>query len=158
MAQDILFAIDDTEEQTQEDAKELDTTKYLLFATAQLLFGVSSEYVVEIITNHTITKLPLVPRHVRGIINLRGQIIPIVDTRMLLGNEGEDDQCIIILNIDDTMVGILVDSVQKMMDIDEKAIRSDSSHKEQVLVSGLYSLPDGQTVLIFDCFQFLNQA
>ena len=59
--------------------------KYLLFCSDNLLFGVSADYVVEIITNHAITKLPLVPNYIRGIINLRGQIIPIVDIRLLLG-------------------------------------------------------------------------
>ena len=51
------------------------TEKYLLFLSDQLLFGVKAEYVVEIITNHTITLLPLVPSYILGIINLRGQII-----------------------------------------------------------------------------------
>lgn len=159
MAQDVLFAIDDTDEtEGVEDIQESRTEKYLLFTSAQLLFGVSSEYVVEIITNHTITKLPLVPEYVRGIINLRGQIIPIVDIRMLLGHEGENDQCTIILNIDGTMVGILIDSVLKMTDIEKESIRPDPAQKAQGLVSGICSLPDGQTMLVFDCFQILKQS
>ena len=61
--------------------------KYLLFMSSQLLFGVKAEYVVEIITNHAITPLPLVPGYILGIINLRGQIIPIVDIRLLLDGQ-----------------------------------------------------------------------
>lgn len=61
------------------------TVKYLFFCPDNLFFDVSADYVVEIITNHAITRLPLVPNYIRGIINLRGQIIPIVDTRLLPG-------------------------------------------------------------------------
>ena len=53
---------------------------------------------------------------------IRDRIIPIVDMRILLGCPAQQDTCIIILNINDTMVGILVDTVQKMMDIEKSAI------------------------------------
>ena len=159
MAQDGLFAVEDTDDTLlEEDLQESQTEKYLLFTSADLLFGVPSEYVVEIITNHPITKLPLVPTYVRGIINLRGQIIPIVDTRILLRCDGEDNQCIIILNIEGTLVGILIDSVMKMVDVDKESLRQDLAQKAQNLVSGMCSLPDGQTMLVFDCAQILNQV
>ena len=85
MAQDVLFAVEDTDDTLlEEDLQESQTEKYLLFTSADLIFGVPAEDVVEIITNHPITKLPLVPTYVRGIINLLGQIIHIVDTRILM--------------------------------------------------------------------------
>lgn len=124
----------------------------------QLLFGVKAEYVVEIITNHTITLLPLVPSYILGIINLRGQIIPIVDMRILLGCPAQQDTCIIILNINDTMVGILVDTVQKMMDIEKSAILPAPAQNTQDMVSGMCSLEDGQTMLVFDCPQILTHT
>ena len=145
MAQDVLFAVEDTDDTLlEEDQQETLTEKYLLFTSADLLFGVPSEY--------------LVPTYVRGIINLRGQIIPIVDTRILLRCDGEDNQCIIILNIDGTLVGILIDSVMKMVDVDKESLRQDLAQKAQNLVSGMCSLPDGQTMLVFDCAQILNQV
>lgn len=161
--EDVLFAIDSTEDDLANDfnIQESQTEKYLLFMSGKLLFGVPSEYVVEIITNHVITKLPLVPSYIRGIINLRGQIIPIVDIRILLGQDGLDNLCTIILNIDGTMVGILVDSVLKMVDIDKHSIREDPAQGSQGLVSGMCSLPDeqeNQTMLVFDCSQILNQT
>ncbi len=158
MEQDVLFAIDNSEDMEELlENQEVQTEKYLLFTSAQLLFGVSSEYVVEIITHHAITKLPLVPDYIKGIINLRGQIIPIVDTRTLLGYSGEHNECTIILNINDTLVGILIDSVLKMIDIEKDSIRIDPAQKTQGLVSGICSLPDKQTMLVFDCVQILNQ-
>ncbi len=51
--------------------------RYLTFRTDNLIFGVSTNYIIEIITNHSITPVPMVPGYVKGIINLRGQIVPI---------------------------------------------------------------------------------
>ncbi len=101
---------------------------------------------------------PLVPSYILGIINLRGQIIPIVDMRILLGCPAQQDTCIIILNINDTMVGILVDTVQKMMDIEKSAILPAPAQNTQDMVSGMCSLEDGQTMLVFDCPQILTHT
>ena len=136
------------EEGVPAPALDAQTVKYLLFCSDNLLFGVSADYVVEIITNHAITKLPLVPNYIRGIINLRGQIIPIVDIRLLLGQPRQSDNCSIILNIEDTLVGI---------DVDTALILPSPSQDTRNLVSGMCSLSEEQTMLVFDCPQILNQ-
>ena len=157
MAQDALLLPAGMEEAPSAPL-DSQTEKYLLFLSDQLLFGVKAEYVVEIITNHTITLLPLVPSYILGIINLRGQIIPIVDMRILLGCPAQQDTCIINLNINDTMVGILVDTVQKMMDIEKSAILPAPAQNTQDMVSGMCSLEDGQTMLVFVCPQILTNS
>lgn len=134
-----------------------DGRKFLLFTSDTLLFGAAVEHVVEIITNHTVTQLPLTPAYVHGIINLRGQIIPIVDMRSLLGQMPQDGECIIILNIEDVLVGILVDTVQKMIDVDEKTILPSPQREEHNMVCGMCSLPEGQTMLVFDALKLLQQ-
>lgn len=131
------------------------TEKHLLFVSEGLLFGASANYIVEIITNHPITTLPLVPSYIRGIINLRGQLIPIVDIRQILGQPPAACDCIVILNINDTMVGILVDTVQKMIDVPLNSILPAPNQEQQKLVSGMCSLAEGQTMLVFDCAQLL---
>ena len=136
----------------------ISTERFLTFTSDGLTIGISTDYVTEIITNHSITVLPLVPDYVKGIINLRGQIIPIVDMRILLGCPAQQDTCIIILNINDTMVGILVDTVQKMMDIEKSAILPAPAQNTQDMVSGMCSLEDGQTMLVFDCPQILTHT
>ena len=159
MEEEIMFTIDQSGDTViGSDFAEADTEKYLLFLADSLLFGAKAEYVVEIITNHTITPLPLVPSYIRGIINLRGQILPIVDIRLLLGRNSTDDSCIIILNIEGTTVGILVDTVQKMMDIEKSAILPAPAQNTQDMVSGMCSLEDGQTMLVFDCPQILTHT
>ena len=147
MAQDALLLPAGMEEAPSAPL-DSQTEKYLLFLSDQLLFGVKAEYVVEIITNHTITLLPLVPSYILGIINLRGQIIPIVDMRILLGCPAQQDTCIIIL----------VDTVQKMMDIEKSAILPAPAQNTQDMVSGMCSLEDGQTMLVFDCPQILTHT
>ena len=61
---------------------EVQVTKYLICLSDGLRYGLDAEQVVEIITDHTITPLPCVPEYVRGVINLRGQIIPVIDLRL----------------------------------------------------------------------------
>ena len=159
MEEDVMFAVDTSQEDAAlREAAESETEKYLLFLTDGLLFGARAEYVVEIITNHAITPVPLVPGHIRGIINLRGQIIPIVDIRLLLGQPTREDTCIIILSIGDTVLGVLVDTVQRMVDVDRSAILPSPDQDAQDLVSGMCSLEDGQTMLVFDCAQILDRS
>lgn len=154
-----LFSADEIDLAPGEHMQDnMETQKYLLFVSDTLLFGVMADYVVEIITHHAITALPLVPSYVRGIINLRGQIIPIVDIRRLLGQEPAEGDCMIILNISDTLVGILVDTVQRMLDIATDTILPSPSKDCQNLVSSMCSLPDGSTMLVFDCQQLLHTS
>ena len=117
-----IFSSNAASETSDAAAAAQTNQKYLLFQSGGLLFGVIADYVVEIITNHTVTHLPLVPDYVKGIINLRGQIIPIVGHPPAAGTASQSDNCIIILNIEDTLVGILVDTVQKMIDVDTALI------------------------------------
>lgn len=156
MQEDVLFGVE--EDVTSEEVAEVKTEKYLLFLSDGLLFGVPAEAVVEIITSHAVTWLPLVPDYVRGIINLRGQIIPIVDIRRYMDYPDMDSDCMIILQAEGNEIGILVDQVQRMVDIDVSSIVSDSSHDSGKLVSGMCSLDDGQTMLVFDCTRLVEHA
>lgn len=158
MAQEQTLTLDPEQSGSQPAAPDSTSEKYLLFCSGQLLFGVKAEHVVEIITNHAITPLPLVPSYIQGIINLRGQIIPIVDIRLLLGQPTREDTCIIILSIGDTVLGVLVDTVQRMVDVDRSAILPSPAQDAQDLVSGMCSLEDGQTMLVFDCAQILDRS
>ena len=134
--ENMLFATEDQMAELLEEAPaETLTDKYLVFLTDGLRFGVEAEYVVEIINNYAITRLPIVPPYVRGIINLRGLIIPILDIRSRLGKAPAEDDCIVVLSQNETQLGILVDTVQNT----------------QELISGMCSLAEGETLLILDC-------
>ncbi len=160
MNEDILFAKDQVFDLTNEDEAAaddmVDTQKYLIFIADDLKLGVIAEYVVEILTNQSITYLPRVPDFIRGIINMRGQIIPILDIRLRLGKPPQEDSLVVVLNLDGTQLGILVDAVDQMIDIDRSVILPMPSHSTQLLVSGMCSLPDGSgTMMVLDCEQLM---
>ena len=135
------------------------TERFLTFSSNGLNIGVSTNYVIEIITNHIITVLPLVPDYVKGIINLRGQIIPIIDIRLRMGNPSIDytnSTCIIVLNIDSTQIGIIVDAVQQVMDINKQQISPVPVENQQELINGMVSSGDRSVILSLDCQQLLQ--
>ena len=103
--------------------------KYLTFHLSQEQYGVSLLCVREIIGLMDITHVPRTPKYVRGVINLRGRIIPVVDSRLKFGMPAIEDTevtCIIVveLNYEDQIIqiGILVDEVDEVLDIQEKQI------------------------------------
>jgi purine-binding chemotaxis protein CheW len=98
--------------------------KYLTFALAQEEYGVPVLKVREIIKIMDITAVPRVPAHVKGVINLRGKVIPIIDLRLKFGMPAEDyteRTCIIVVEVAlDTqriMLGVIVDSVSEVLHI-----------------------------------------
>ncbi len=146
---------DSNSEKLTENTSVESIKKYLTFVSDNLIFGIDASYITEIIINHNITFLPIVPYYIKGIINLRGQIIPIIDIRLKMGkpeNIKEDgSNCIIVLNIDSTMLGIMVDNVQQVLDIDTSKISPPTVNNCEELVNGMVTLSDGSTVLTIDC-------
>lgn len=154
--EEVLFA---TQEEINASVEELEiqTTKFLIFKTEELLFGVDASSVVEILTNHATTKLPMVPDYVNGIINLRGLIIPIIDIRRRLGKESKDDCSIIVINVYGTQVGVMVDWVDRMVDVPDGTILPVPSQNAQKMICGMSSLPDGGTMLVLDCDLLIHE-
>lgn len=127
---------------------------FLTFESDGLTFGVSTEQVIEIITNHNIRPLPLVPDYIRGIINLRGQIIPIIDMRLRLGKPFVDytsSTCIIILDIGMDRIGICVDSVCQVLTIDTSLSSPIPLSSNQKLATSMISIDENKVVLLLDC-------
>ena len=133
------------------------TNQYLICISDGLFYGIDAEKVETIITDHTITRLPRVPHYVRGIINLRGQIIPVIDIRLRLGKPEAEESCIMVVNEGTDCMGILVDGVDKMVSIRRDSILPMPTQNPQKLISGMCSLPDGGTLLILDCGLLLHE-
>jgi len=98
--------------------------KYLTFALAKEEYGIAILKVREIIGYMTITAVPRMPEYVKGIINLRGQVIPVVDLRCRFGMEAKDiteQTCIIVVDIHHEgrsfFAGLIVDHVQEVLNI-----------------------------------------
>jgi len=93
--------------------------KYLTFKLGEEEYGVQILKVREIIGLMDITKVPQMPGYVKGVINLRGKVIPVIDLRAKFSLPGVDyteQTCIIVIDVG-SMVGTIVDSVQEVADI-----------------------------------------
>ena len=100
--------------------------KYLTFLVGEIGYGVEISYVVEIITVVDITLVPHTHNYLKGIINLRGTVVPVIDMSLRFGGEDvvyTDKTCIIVLSMDEMSVGILVDGVKDVTDIEESNIQ-----------------------------------
>jgi len=108
---------------TTEDVME---GKFLTFLVGDVGYGIEISYVVEIISVQDITLVPHTHAYVKGIINLRGTVVPVIDMGMRFGGSElvyTEQTCIIVLSMDEMSVGILVDGVQDVTDIDDENIQ-----------------------------------
>ena len=138
-----------------------DTKKFLTFLSDGLTFAVDAGYVSEIITNYTITVLPHVPSFIKGIINLRGQIIPIIDIRERMHKpmlENTESSCIIVLDINSVSIGIFVDTVSHVVDVYESDISPMPPNSSQELVKGMMSLSKEMVILFLDCELLIQES
>jgi len=141
------------DEETEQVEALSDAKKYLTFVSNGLGFAICSDHVIEIINEHFITLLPRVPDYIKGIINLRGQIIPIMDARLRMGHPaGEDtkETCIIVISINDVSIGLYVDKVLHMIDLTEDAISEPPVNNSQEFVDGITHVHD-VVYLLLDC-------
>ena len=112
---------------------------YLTFALGPEEFGLEILKVKEIIGYQDITSVPQTPSEVKGVINLRGQVIPIIDLRSRFGmaeKEVTEQTCIIVVEVDldgsSVQVGIIVDNVSEVLDIQEEQIEPSPEFGNQV--------------------------
>jgi purine-binding chemotaxis protein CheW len=104
---------------------------FLSFRLGDELFAANVGKVLEILEIPRITKVPRSPAFMRGVINLRGNVLPVIDTRNKFGLPSTEDtinSCILVLNISiegkEVVLGAVVDAVQEVMEIDENTIQS----------------------------------
>lgn len=99
--------------------------KYLVFKIENQFYAIEIRYVTEIIGIQPITEIPHQQPYVKGVINLRGKIIPVIDVRIRMGKEFrkyDDRTCIIVVNVNDVDVGLIVDYVSEVLIIKEEAL------------------------------------
>jgi purine-binding chemotaxis protein CheW len=117
--------MEETLSSTEVSAVQSKAGKYLTFALGQEEYGLEILKVREIFGYMEITAVPQTPAHVKGVINLRGQVIPVIDLRMKFGMEEvelTEETCIIVVEIStcDSQfeTGIIVDHVSEVLDVD----------------------------------------
>ena len=132
--------------------------KYLTFALAGEEYGIGILKVKEIIGMMTITTIPQTPGYVKGVINLRGKVIPVADLRLKFGMEAmtyNDRTCIIVVEIESAertiRMGIVVDSVSEVLNIKSTDIEDTpnfGSHLNTAFILGMAKLNGSVKILL----------
>ena len=124
-------------------------------------YALSSKYITEIIEILPITKVPFLPEYMKGIINLRSTIIPVMDARMRFGMEPieySERTCIIIIENEANKIGLIVDAVNEVLTIPPKQIMESTKEKNDLkesFVNGISQI-NNDIQLILDCDSLVN--
>ena len=150
------------QERIGDEAENSLEQKYLTFWTDKELFGIPISDVVQIISIQEITPLPDFPEYAKGVINLRGNIIPAIDIRLRFGKpeiEYNEGTCIIVTRIEDAYMGFIVDSVDEVTDIDDDDITPAPKVSKDVTnqyLTGIGQIGD-RVVLLLDVAKILTE-
>ncbi len=101
--------------------------KYLTFQIASEEYAIAITYVTEIIGMLNITEVPQTPSYIKGVINLRGKVIPVMDVRLrfnMAARKYDERTCVVVVNLDESTVGLVVDTVSEVLDIPSENIDS----------------------------------
>src|SRR6056297_1384779 len=152
---DVLF--NEADEEVQEN-------KYLMCKIGGEVYGIDIQHVTDIIELQKITEVPDMPKYVKGVINLRGQVIPVIDLRLRFGMEEReyDDRTVItVVRFKDYVIGFIVDTATEVQDIPEKDIdpppKVHGDEAEQKYILGLGKI-DSEVIILLDIEKLLGSA
>ncbi len=145
---DESLGLDDDNEDTQ-------ANKYLFFKIGKESYGIGIKHIIEIIELQHISAVPDMPVYVKGVINLRGKVIPIIDLRLRFNLEErqyDDRTCIVVNEIDRVLIGFIVDTVEEVIEIPENQVepppKFKSSTGQDRYVSGLGKVGEAVKILL----------
>ncbi len=144
---------EEIKEELEDDAQR---GKFMTFRTGKEYFGINISYVNEIIMMQPITAIPEAEDYIKGLINLRGKIIPVIDVRTRFKMEPQeytDRTCIIVINVKTTVIGLIVEQIAEVDTISEDDIVPPPSlghkeHEHNKYVYGLARTGDSVKLLI----------
>jgi purine-binding chemotaxis protein CheW len=127
--------------------------RFLTFRLAEEDYGLEIRYVTEIIGIQKITEVPDMPLFVKGVINLRGKVIPVMDVRarFSLPERAYDERtCIVVVNVEDKAVGLVVDKVNEVASIPEDQIEPPprAGHDNCAYIQGIGKMGDEVKILL----------
>lgn len=149
-------------EDTLEMEEDTQKGRFLTFLIGKETYGIEIQYVTEIIEMQIITAIPEQPDYVKGVINLRGKIIPIMDVRVRFKKEFKeynDRTCVIVVDIKNASIGFIVDRVSDVLTIPEDSIvdppkMSNGRHYKYIKNIGKI---DNTVLLLLDCELLLTE-
>lgn len=142
-----LLDDDEENEDTQED-------KYLTFVLNKEEYGIEIRHVTEIIGIQSITAVPDMPNYIKGVINLRGKVIPVMDVRLRFGGQErnyDDRTCIVVINIEGQSMGLIVDTVSEVLDIPKGEVEPPPDvrrGKDNRFIQGMGKVADSVKILL----------
>lgn len=151
----------DLDELYQEPDENTLKNRFLTFIIDKEMFGIEIRYVMEIIGIQAITEVPEMPDYIKGVINLRGRIIPVMDIRLRFRKnprEYDDRTCVIVTDFNGIWVGLIVDSVSEVLTINDAEISERpeiSSGNSRGYVRNIGKI-DGEVILLLDCGKLLS--
>ena len=146
-------------------ADEIASSQYLTFTLDKEQFAVEITKVREVLEFSTVTKVPRTPDFMRGVINLRGSVVPVIDLRLKLGlsrTEATIDTCVIIIEVETAeerlVLGALADSVQEVIELDPKFIQPPPRMGTRVNIGFIRGIAkrDEQFIMLLDINRVLT--
>jgi len=111
--------------ETEYEEEDTQRGRFLTFTVDGTLYGLPIRFVTEIIGIQDATRVPETPDYVKGIINLRGHIVPLIDVRLKFGKTAlpyTDRTCVVVIDVGGISVGLIVDRVDDVLTIPEDQI------------------------------------
>ncbi|MGE5329414.1 MAG: chemotaxis protein CheW [Deltaproteobacteria bacterium] len=135
--------------------------KFLIFSMGNEDYGIEIRHVTEIIGIQAITPVPELEEYVKGVINLRGKIIPVMDVRLRFKKperEYDDRTCIIIIEIRDLFIGLIIDRVSEVVSISDEEIAAPPDFNKNFhnkYIKGIGKI-NNSVKLLLDCEKILS--
>ena len=135
----------------------VDKSQYLTFKVGQENYGIKLVKNKEVIKPRQITNVPHTEEYVMGVINLRGQIVPVINLgdKLELSREqdniNEENSRIIVVQVDETLIGIKVDRVEDVVAINDEEIESINENKREIsqeYIKGVFSFKETLVIIL----------
>lgn len=145
-----------------EEQEDTQYGRFLTFALGEENYGIEIRFVTEIIGIQPISKIPEVPEYIKGIINLRGKIIPVIDVRLKFKKDAieyNDRTCIIVIDTGEISVGLIVDNVAEVIGIDDEDIVPPPDSRTGIknrYIQGVGKV-GGEVKLLLDCEKLFDE-
>lgn len=155
---------DEQDEMLTEADEDLQEQKYLMCKLGNEVYGIDIQHVTDIIELQKITEVPDMPPYVKGVINLRGQVIPVIDLRLrfkMEAREYDDRTVITVVQMQNNSIGFIVDTATEVQEIPEKNIdpppKFQGEEAKQKFILGLGKI-ESEVIILLDMGKLVGEA
>jgi len=155
-------SMDENAKGSLESIEDEQKDKFLTFKIGDEFYGLEIHYVIEIIGMQKITEIPEQPSQIKGVINLRGNIIPTMDIRARFNKEVreyDERTCTIVIKVGGNRIGLIVDRVSEVITIDGKNISNPPNlnmDEKNYYINGI-ARTNENIIILLDCMKLVKQ-